>query len=485
MAVSLIPSLFHAVAMTEPSLSLRWTLYAKWTTLSALYSLWWTRNRSTPKLHLLFDQHPMTLGVAALAITLGVLYDPTKTTTTSSSTIWSFCSTWQSLEFMTIHGILSAQHRFFVKRPKGPDKDRHHPELSIDFQMATWGEYQTLVFILVIGFMEWQSSAVVFAEGATTLVPGGHLFYPLVAQSGMLGCLVTVAMISTVFRHFFFLPWKMIVQVIGPLATVEICLRYSNYQPTDAFLAALPLCLQWLLDFFLSTEPTSWSWPRYWGVLYWAMAAMVLAAPTVWIAQRRHHAVVITRKWFHFVAIVLFAPSTQYFPQLMALGYAVALCVLVVLETLRHDAPALNGFYQLVHDPSKDNLSDGIILSHMCLILGCAIPLWLTQAMESSTVTPLLAQWGILCLGVGDAMGAVVGKTYGSIRWGKNQRTMEGSLAMWSSMMIVGLALSNDWLPLLLATTFATLLEAYTMQMDNLVLPLAGAVWLVLCSTQS
>lgn len=261
----------------------------------------------------------------------------------------------------------------------------------------------------------------------------------------------------------------------------------------------LPRCLQWLLEFFLSTEPTSGStWPRYWGVLYWCIALVVLIPPTILIVQRRQSPVVITRKWFHLVAILLFAPTTHFFPQLMALGYAVALCGLVVLETLRRVAPALDDFYRLVQDPTKDS-SEGIILSHICLILGCAMPLWLSEAIEyySNDVTSkgllLLSQWGILSLGVGDAMGAVVGKTYGQIRWGKNQRTVEGSLAMWISMMSVGRLLpvvlvgvvdqhQEPWVPLLVATTFVTLVEAYTIQMDNLVLPLAGSLWIVLLS---
>ena len=87
-------------------------------------------------------------------------------------------------------------------------------------------------------------------------------------------------------------------------------------------------------------------------------------------------------------------------------------------------------------------------------------------------------------------MGAVVGKLFGRIQWGTNHRTVEGSLAMWTSMVVVGwsffiVAGGNDpyCLSLLVvATTFCTLVEAYTQQMDNLVLPLAGSIWIVLFS---
>jgi hypothetical protein len=53
---------------------------------------------------------------------------------------------------------------------------------------------------------------------------------------------------------------------------------------------------------------------------------------------------------------------------------------------------------------------------------------------------------------------------------------------MWVSMMAVGLLAvpSSDWLALLTGTTITTLLEAFTLQMDNLVLPLAGSTVLLL-----
>ena len=95
-------------------------------------------------------------------------------------------------------------------------------------------------------------------------------------------------------------------------------------------------------------------------------------------------------------------------------------------------------------------------------------------------------------------MGACVGKLCGRYRWGKNQRTLEGSLAMFLSTvsaaaLLVGstscsnteegfsipkrLAITQGfpWTAVLLSTAYATLLEAFTFQMDNLVLPLAGA----------
>lgn len=488
MAMSLIPSLAHSLALISPSNPpSRWILHSKWTTLSAFAWLWMVNPSMQPvKLHPSFEKNRIFFAMLNIAVTIGFLYDPTGTAGQRSFSIG------ECLEWIVIHGLLSGQHSFFVKpnilkKTTMNEDNRKKEKRQMNFQMATWGEYQTLVFLMVIGLSEWQSSILFSRDDTRTMESNSpHLFYPLVAQSGILGCFLSVTLAAVLFRRRdrLFLPVLMAMQVVGPLGIVELCLRYQGYHaPASIVPLLLPRSLQWLLDFLLSTEPNSLSWPRFWGVLYWSAILVVLPAPTLWIIRQKNQSVVVTRKWFHLVAVVLFAPTTFYFPQLMALGYAVALCALMIFEILRHTTPVLNEFYRLVHDPTKDILSEGIVVSHICLILGCALPLWLAEAMKSSSI--LLSQWGILCLGVGDAMGAVIGKSYGRIRWGKNQRTVEGSLAMGVSMLIWGSIIVwfsklDDWIPLVLATVFATLLEACTIQMDNLVLPLAGAVWLIL-----
>ena len=92
----------------------------------------------------------------------------------------------------------------------------------------------------------------------------------------------------------------------------------------------------------------------------------------------------------------------------------------------------------------------------------------------------------MICIGIGDAMGAVIGKTMGKNRWGRNQRTLEGSLAMWLSMVGSGMLIckplqdNRELVAFLVATTFTTLLEALTFHLDNLVLPLSGSTIILL-----
>ena len=114
-----------------------------------------------------------------------------------------------------------------------------------------------------------------------------------------------------------------------------------------------------------------------------------------------------------------------------------------------------------------------------------------------------MSLWGVGVTGVGDAVGAAVGVTWGRHTWGRQRRTMEGSLAMLLSLVGVCAILftietlttspvmgnrddGNDnlsatielrqWFPVCVV---ATLMEAFTLQIDNLVLPLVGVALLL------
>ena len=218
--------------------------------------------------------------------------------------------------------------------------------------------------------------------------------------------------------------------------------------------------------------------PRYFGLLYWGILLILSWKPTRIILGSDNISVVIRRKWFHLLAVALFGPVTFFLPQLMSLSYAIVLCILAVLENLRSDIPDLQSFYLTFADPTKDK-PQNLLMSHIFLVLGCAMPHWISEYVRHDQ-SVLLLSWGVVVLGIGDAAGAMIGSLYGTHHWGRNQRTLEGSLAMWLS--IVGIALplliSNpqNFCIIAAATTLTTVLEAFTLQMDNLVLPLLGSI---------
>ena len=333
--------------------------------------------------------------------------------------------------------------------------------------------------------------------------------YSLVALSGSVSCCIFAYLgsgSSCNRKNILSWWWRLGLNVVGPLVVVERSLylySYTTISSISSYRYFLPLSLQWLIEFLSEKENGH---QRIWGILYWVIVLVIASYPTFRLLSlqppttesannknKNEQSVVVTRKWFHLIAVLLFGPITWQFPQLMSLSYAIATCILIVLETLRSDdAPLLQSFYFAFLDDKKDK-GECIIISHVFLIVGCAIPLWIDQVISStndddadfssSSSSLLLAEFGVISIGVGDAMGAVIGKSIGKHHWGMNQRTLEGSLAMWLSMIGIGMLVctsKQEYGALLLATTFTTILEAFTVQLDNLVLPISGSTIILL-----
>lgn len=143
--------------------------------------------------------------------------------------------------------------------------------------------------------------------------------------------------------------------------------------------------------------------------------------------------ILLVRKIFHFGAVLMFIPGIGLLTNNVTLLYffsftlAVAVKVLVLLECIRilRIGPSL--LWLTIDKYMRqylDQRDQGIfILSHLYLLLGCAVPVWLTLsfrqkersigiATNESFLSPfliLLSLTGILSIGIGDAFAAVIG----------------------------------------------------------------------------
>lgn len=348
---------------------------------------------------------------------------------------------------------------------------------------------------------------------------------------------------------------KLCIIVGTTISCVEYAISQLPEKENDESPPFIPVSLQWLATFLSMPElvyaeqeegecisgiPLYLQVPRWSFLAYWAIVLAVAAFPAAWMASfllklpsssRKHRLVVVSRKYFHLVAVFLFLLPTIIAREMMVLSYAVALCVLILVETLRRTVPlqenkpdptqsSINNFYEAFLDekdvsgngsasrPGRGKQSGVFVVTHMAMIFGCAIPLWvkdvLFRSVDTNCNSPacgLLSVIGIIALGVGDAAGAVVGVYAGRFRWPGTRRTVEGSLAMFLSMFLAVLAilinsptsssspegstlsdaviLSCRVSPLLV---ILSILEAFTCQIDNLCLPLVGsALFLLYC----
>ena len=160
----------------------------------------------------------------------------------------------------------------------------------------------------------------------------------------------------------------------------------------------------------------------------------------------------------------MFAPTIQINLEFCKLAFAVATGLALIIEYVRVCRIPPFGLY--LHSYMRnytDSRDQGVaILTHLYLLTGCAIPLMTSHPLA-----------GVLVLGAGDAAGAIVGSTIGRMRWPNVNKTVEGTLSGILSILLAQFVLVGE-VPaaFVYATVITCLVEAWTSQIDNLILPL-------------
>lgn len=168
------------------------------------------------------------------------------------------------------------------------------------------------------------------------------------------------------------------------------------------------------------------------------------------------------RKIFHFTMVAMFLPMIYVDPAWCALALSIALAIFLMLDLLRASqlpplSKPISNFLQPYTD-GRDHLGP-VVISHIFLLIGCAIPLWLSLASLPRTGSGILKGWeiptrelsmvtGVVCVGLGDAAASLCGRRWGKHKWcWKGGKSLEGSAAF-ALAVFVGLTAGNIWLRL-------------------------------------
>ncbi|KAF4983179.1 hypothetical protein FZEAL_1336 [Fusarium zealandicum] len=166
------------------------------------------------------------------------------------------------------------------------------------------------------------------------------------------------------------------------------------------------------------------------------------------------------RKVFHFMMVGMLLPATYVDPTYVALALALILAVFLILDLLRaSQLPPLSKPIASFLAPYVDgrDFRGPVVISHIFLLIGCAIPLWLGLASLPRTGTGYLAGWevstrevsmvsGVICVGLGDAAASLIGRRYGYRKWlWGGGKSLEGSVAF-AIAVFAGLAAASIWL---------------------------------------
>ncbi|AEO63332.1 uncharacterized protein THITE_2038621 [Thermothielavioides terrestris NRRL 8126] len=202
---------------------------------------------------------------------------------------------------------------------------------------------------------------------------------------------------------------------------------------------------------------------------YWV--AVLAAGLAVVFRLSRVCEVDTRRKVFHFTMVAMLLPAVYLDPCFAALALALALAVFLLLDLLRaSQLPPLSRPIARFLAPYVDgrDLRGPVVVSHIFLLIGCAIPLWLSLAsLPRRRAAPAggaaaagpLAGWevptrevgmvsGVVCVGLGDAAASLVGRRWGVRKWlWGGGKSLEGSAAF-AAAVFAGLMVAALWLRL-------------------------------------
>ena len=216
------------------------------------------------------------------------------------------------------------------------------------------------------------------------------------------------------------------------------------------------------------------------------------------------------RKVFHGTMVTMLLPTVFIDPCFISLALILILAMFLLLDLFRaSQLPPISKPLSAFLAPYVDGRDHRgpIVVSHIFLLIGCAIPLWLSLAAIPRSGQEPWAGWevnardvsmvsGVVCVGMGDSAASLVGRRYGRHKWyWGGGKSLEGSLAF-AAAVTVGLIAAHTWLrtggwvlydgqspaivlgKAFLAATGASLTEAVlTGANDNVVVPVV--LWLL------
>jgi dolichol kinase len=177
----------------------------------------------------------------------------------------------------------------------------------------------------------------------------------------------------------------------------------------------------------------------------------------------------IARKSVHIVFSLSATAIVWYLPtKISRIVFCSAAVIAVIIDVARFRVTAVERLFARYFAPLLRSHEIDRITGATTLALGVAVVVLLFPKN--------FAIAGLLYAGLGDAAGALVGRSYGRHRfpWGKS---LEGSIAFFCVAIIVGwLVPGIGFRPALLAALAVTPIEAAPLSFDdNLIIPICGA----------
>ncbi|XP_060746930.1 dolichol kinase isoform X2 [Tachysurus vachellii] len=176
--------------------------------------------------------------------------------------------------------------------------------------------------------------------------------------------------------------------------------------------------LIWILEFLTHSST------RLWLLAYWTflvlVAVIVVLRQNIWRSEgtKKYQASTAVRKYFHLLIVLTFAPGLALDRPLLHLAAVVCLALFLFLELVRvfRIRPLGSLLRRSLALFLDDRDSGPLIFTHIYLLLGISIPVWISQApcMSKGGVAGaggLAPYAGVLAVGIGDTVASIFGST--------------------------------------------------------------------------
>ncbi|KAJ5895097.1 hypothetical protein N7495_006788 [Penicillium taxi] len=188
------------------------------------------------------------------------------------------------------------------------------------------------------------------------------------------------------------------------------------------------------------------------GVLVTGLAVVFHLSSVVEVDTRR--------KVFHGMMVLMFLPTIFVDPTFCALALGLVLSIFLLLDLFRaSQLPPISRpltYFLAPYVDGRDHRGP-VIISHIFLLIGCSIPLWLSLSNLDRNDTGPWIGWdvpvrdvsmvsGVICVGMGDAAASLIGRRFGRLKWfWGGGKSLEGSVAF-AVAVTCGLLAVRAWL---------------------------------------
>nr|CAG4651243.1 EOG090X0BFL [Simocephalus serrulatus] len=202
----------------------------------------------------------------------------------------------------------------------------------------------------------------------------------------------------------------------------------------------------------------------------------------------------VLRKYFHGVVIAVYLPGIFLDFELLFVASVIVLAAFILLESIRvYNLEYVGDILNNSMTGFLDEKDQGIlILTHIYLLVGCSLPIWIFPLKAAADAKDyLLLCSGVVSLGIGDTAASIGGTWWGKTKYPGSSKSVEGTLcsisaeiffffALFYSGALGASSLAVPWSNFIISAVVSSLVEAYTTQVDNLVLPLVMYILLII-----